>query len=714
MTDWCESTTLRGLALVAAMLAGIACHSGSSGGTTTTVPKDTAPSDATVLDAGTQDAVAGDAALAEAGAGPPCYDIDAAVPADVIITVDGDSSGRTFDYIGGLSGGGGTSRLLYDYAPDKQSEILDYLFKPNFGASLQLLKVEIGADVDSTNGAEASHERSATDQNYHRGYEWWLMQEAKARNPNIKLYGLEWGAPGWLGGLDSSQNIQYIIDWIKNAQSEYGLTIDFIGGWNEGGFSTDWLIALKNALIVNGLSTKLVAADDYMDWGIEPYMFVYPEVNAAVDILGSHYICGHLSDGSTCNTGRYLLGAIALNKPLWASEEGSQPYDTGAFPMAREYNRHYIQAKVTASINWSLVASWYTNLPYRGVDGLLLANEPWSGHYVVEREIWTTAQTTQFVQPGWQYLDTGCAMASGIGSFVTLKSPNGKDWSVIVETTNASVPVVLRVVVTGDLSLAKAHLWSTDLGSTDASSWFVQQNDLDPSGCAYSFTVQPNHVYSLTTTSGQSKGTTSPPASAPLGIPFSDDFESYAVGVMPNIPKYFSTVEGAFEVENCLGGHAGKCLQQEITTLPTKWGSAAITNPITVVGDPSWSDYQVTVDVLLQHSGAAELVGRLSRQDQDGGGALGYHFQVSDSGVWKLCSQNATMQNTPLASGTVSFPLGTWLTLALSFSGSTISAFANGTQLASVTDTTYPSGNVALSSSQWNDAQFDNFAVSAP
>ena len=40
---------------------------------------------------------------------------------------------------------------------------------------------------------------TATDQNFNRGYEWWLMTQAKARNPNIKLYGLAWGAPGWIG-----------------------------------------------------------------------------------------------------------------------------------------------------------------------------------------------------------------------------------------------------------------------------------------------------------------------------------------------------------------------------------------------------------------------------------------------------------------------------------------------------------------------------------
>lgn len=31
-----------------------------------------------------------------------------------------------------------------------------------------------------------------------RGYEWWLMQEAKKRNPSIQLLGLVYAWPGWI------------------------------------------------------------------------------------------------------------------------------------------------------------------------------------------------------------------------------------------------------------------------------------------------------------------------------------------------------------------------------------------------------------------------------------------------------------------------------------------------------------------------------------
>ncbi len=97
--------------------------------------------------------------------------------------------GRTFDGIGAISGGGGNSRLLIDYPEPHRSQILDYLFKPGYGAALQILKVEIGGDTNSTDGAESSHEHASGDLNCDRGYEWWLMEQAKARNPNIKLYG---------------------------------------------------------------------------------------------------------------------------------------------------------------------------------------------------------------------------------------------------------------------------------------------------------------------------------------------------------------------------------------------------------------------------------------------------------------------------------------------------------------------------------------------
>jgi len=55
------------------------------------------------------------------------------------------------------------------------------------------------------------------------------------RNPKIKLYGLPWSFPGWLGNSHGEpyRNVtataMYVIKWILGAQKYYNLTIDYIG-----------------------------------------------------------------------------------------------------------------------------------------------------------------------------------------------------------------------------------------------------------------------------------------------------------------------------------------------------------------------------------------------------------------------------------------------------------------------------------------------------
>lgn len=41
-----------------------------------------------------------------------------------------------------------------------------------------------------------------------RGYTWWVMQEAKKRNPALTLDDTAWSGPGWLGdnGMRFPQN----------------------------------------------------------------------------------------------------------------------------------------------------------------------------------------------------------------------------------------------------------------------------------------------------------------------------------------------------------------------------------------------------------------------------------------------------------------------------------------------------------------------------
>ena len=88
-----------------------------------------------------------------------------------------------FEGIGALSAGA-SSRLLIDYVEPQRSEILDFLFLPQYGAALQILKLEIGSGAQSTDGSEPSVQPDSGEDppECSRGYELWLAQEALKRN----------------------------------------------------------------------------------------------------------------------------------------------------------------------------------------------------------------------------------------------------------------------------------------------------------------------------------------------------------------------------------------------------------------------------------------------------------------------------------------------------------------------------------------------------
>jgi len=639
------------------------------------------------------------------------YNLTQAAPQDTTdIGISSTATGRAFDGVGGLSGGGGTSRLLWDYPAQQRNEILDYLFKPNYGASLQILKVEIGDDANSTNGAEASHMRSRVDSNYNRGYEWWLMEQAKLRNPNIKLYGLEWGGLGWFnGGMWSQDNINYIISWIKHAQSDHNLHINYIGGWNESGWDKGWFENLKKALQNNGLTTQVVAADN--GWNIAGDLASDSVFKSAVDIMGVHYPCGWMAPEQNCTDNTYTSVAEGLNRRIWASESGSQNYDNGAIPLARALNRDYIDSRMTAYINWSLIAAWYRTLPYYG-DGLMLADQPWSGYYHVGKSIWVMAHTAQFVQTGWQYVDSGCGYFGGSranGSYVTLKSPDNKDYSVIVETVDANAPQTATFSVDSVLPAGAVHVWSTNLNSSNSSDYFVQNNDIVPNGGSYSITFQPGYVYTLSTSTGQTKGTAASPASASLGLPYTENFEEDSLG---EIPKYFDSIQGAFEVDSSRSGRSGHCMRQEINLAPLEWPGGSPTAPLVVVGDPGWSNYVVSTDALLEQGGYIDLIGHLGAQSEGSPGASqGYHLRITNGGAWTLFKEDISGNDTQLGSGTKQFLLNSWHNFSLWFNADSIRAFIDSSLVAAVDDGTYESGQVGLLTSKWQNAEFDNLSV---
>jgi hypothetical protein len=623
------------------------------------------------------------------------------------IKIDGAGGGRVFEGIGGVSAGA-SSRLLIDYPEPQRSQILDYLFKPSYGASLQHLKVEVGGDTNSTDGSEPSHMHTRTDENYDRGYEWWLMKEAKARNPKIMLDALPWGAPGWIGnGKYYSQDMaDYIVEFIQGARKHHGLDIDYVGIWNETPYDTGYIKLLRKTLDANGLKTKIIAADLYENqWKITDDFKSDPELKQDVYAIGVHY--------ARVKGNFYVTrGALDSGKPLWSTED--QPFDEtgvilqrnwkpGARIWAKVLNTNYIDGKVTKTETWSPVTSYYDNLAAPN-SGLMYANTPWSGHYDVQSAIWVTAHTTQFAQPGWQYIDSACGYLKGRGSYVTLKAPSSRDYSIIVETIDATEPQEISFRMSGGLSTGTVHLWRTSARET-----FERMKDIVPLHGFFTVLLEPDSVYSLTTTTGQGRGTATAAPAAPFPVPYAENFESTPLG---KSPKYFADQDGTFQASPC-NGRQGRCLEQVVNRKAIAWGGIS-PDPLTFLGNADWTDYEVATDSLLEEPGNITLVGRIDDadwfKDEKARSVSGYVLSVKQNGEWELNSAKFKSPTVKLASGTVPFSLKTWRHVVLTFKGSTIQASVDGIPLSAVTNTTHARGMAGIGTG-WNKAQFDNFSI---
>ncbi len=611
------------------------------------------------------------------------------------ITIDGTKAGPAFQGVGAISGGGGNSRLLIDYPEPERSQILDYLFKPNYGATTQLLKLEIGGDANSTDGAEPSVEHAQGQIDCDSGYQWWIAEQAKARNSNVKLYGVQWAAPGWVGDgtLWTRSDIDYVVDWLDCARS-HGLTIDYLGGWNERGYNIEWYEDMRAALDAAGYgAVKIVAADDdpstssgydpAQAWAAANDMVDDPAFNSSIAVLGAHDTCGYPTAGYDCQATSTARG---LGKPLWESEIGAMDGNSGAPAMARSINNGYNQAGVTGYLHWPLLDALPPGLPHQD-QGLVYADEPWSGQYQVNEMTWAIAHTTQFVGQGWTHVGGANKALNGtsMGSYNSYRQPGSGKWTMVVQTSTASASQRIAVTVKGGLSTGTVHVWATNLHSTVTAYWFKRLADVTPTNGTFSATLQPGYLYTFTTNSGQTKGTApAPPASAPLRLPYSNPLSADDGSHQPPL---LSALEGAFELAPCRGGLAGNCLQQMAAQRPVFWGSH-VGFPYAVIGDASWRDYTISVNLLFTRSGSsAGVIGRFSDQGSGVSNFCGYLLDVSDSGAWRLLKNSKSVGVEVLAHGTgAALGTNTWHSVSIRMVGTAITAAIDGQTVGSATD----------------------------
>jgi len=622
------------------------------------------------------------------------------IEAQTTISLSANDSGRVFEGIGAVSAGAST-RNLVDYPEKQRSEVLDFLFKPKFGAGFQHLKVEIGSGENSTCGSEPSHAitREELLDPKPRGYEFWFMAEARKRNPEIILDCLPWAYPNWVGNRFSQESADWFVAFLEVARKHYGLEMDWVSAaQNEMGTNLNWIAKyLRPTLDAHGFSkVKLQAPDDDSEyWQVFDELEKNPEFNHLINAVGYHYVDGREPWEIDQKAGRdATVKAKQSGKPLWASEEWSQSGeewgDKGALYLARLMNKLYTRDRITKYEIWSPFDGIYNQIIWANT-GALQADSPWDGHYTIWPAVWALAHTTQFAEPGWVYMDRACGQfdpATWRGSHVALRNPKTGDWSVIMVTGEHQKA---KIAVGDGLKTGIVYVWKSTKKDQ-----FIKQKALKLKNGFVEIELEQDAIYTLTSSTGQIKGSYGDvPESKPFPLPYTEDFESYSYG---ETPRYFSDQKGTFET--CQSPIGGICLTQIVPEQGILWYNNWLLKPHTLFGDLNWQDYAIEGDVLLI-GGDAEIGGRYAERDK-----LGYRWILTGDGRWQL-----NWQYTTLASGQIEkFKPSDWHHLRLEMKDDQITGLIDGKKLTTISNKSGLKG-MAFLASTYDRNLFDNIRV---
>lgn len=250
------------------------------------------------------------------------------------VTVDGSTVNMDADTVFrglGAVTGNNSSRLLMDYKtqnPDAYWEIMNLLFKPNYGAGLTYIKIEFGSDVNSSSGTEPSIMRSADETaDVTRGAGFMFAADALTINPDISIDLLRWGEPKWITDAfaeSTEKGHEERYKWYKaaidGAYDTYGMKFTHISAdMNEAAaVDTEWIIYLADKLEnetderYDYGAIKIVASDELGSWNIAKEMFANEQLRDAVDILAEHYNTWSNDTVKTLNT--------EYGKEVWYTE----------------------------------------------------------------------------------------------------------------------------------------------------------------------------------------------------------------------------------------------------------------------------------------------------------------------------------------------------------------------------------------------------------
>jgi hypothetical protein len=372
------------------------------------------------------------------------------------LLVDGDDVERrddgtpynTFGGYGAVSCNN-TSNLLVDYKTENPAAywaIMNALFNPDTGAGLRHIKVEMGADSNSSSGAEPATKRTQDEPaNVLRGAGFWFLADALSINPDIEVEALRWGEPSWTG-----------TDWAKRYQW-YKETID--AAWDIFGIKFDWMSPSQNEIAGGSTSVSSYTAElnwvvQFAKWlerdatapdarydyneiqimALDTYragdaaaraILANPEALQYVDGFGYHYDIEGAASITTLNKqyGMPIIdseGIAPMIDPQYRLNVEPARGGVGGGQGAADIAERFINAyrwtggNATSDANPAHMSTFLfqpaVSAMYEGTQylpkHLIRASDPWSGYWEGDIGVVTVRHFHQFMAHGWEYIES--------------------------------------------------------------------------------------------------------------------------------------------------------------------------------------------------------------------------------------------------------------------------------------------------------------------
>nr|MDT0659500.1 hypothetical protein [Micromonospora sp. DSM 115978] len=348
-----------------------------------------------------------------------------------------------------------TSNLLLDYKeenPDAYWKIMRMLFDPVRGAGLTHIKVELGADSNSSSGAEPATKRSADEPaNVLRGAGFHLIADALRVNPDVEVEALRWGEPSWTGN-DWAKRYQWYKETIDAAYDTFGVEFGWMSpAQNEVRHAAyqaselDWTIQFAKWLDRDAAAPdarydyskiKIVALDSYRSGdAVAALILANPDALAHVDALGFHYDIEGGPNVTRLNKEHglpilYSEGVAPMIDPRYRLAADPARGGVGGTASTVDIADRFINAyrwsgagnhpaHMTTFLFQPAVSAMYEGTQY-SPKHLIRASDPWSGYWEGDVGIATVRHFHQFVGRGWEYIEgaTGGDGAKGDGGTV--------------------------------------------------------------------------------------------------------------------------------------------------------------------------------------------------------------------------------------------------------------------------------------------------------